>query len=228
MVVLILISIALLVWGFVSGFETSTHEVLPPTNALLTWAAIMIGIAIFCWIVVGLIVNVKNDPKSLVKMGIVLVGLVALCLVAAGLSLWLPREAAARRVSDLYRRYEPNPHLSVAFIEGFKVNDTLAVDVTTVTALDDEGWDTLRADFRIRQLPEHTQNKIDSGQDIVSVRIVLKSNPAFPMDTVDMENNVVVGISRLNRVVSIFNTDTEKQIDAILHYNYEKNIQTNK
>lgn len=153
---------------------------------------------------------------------------VALCLVAAGLSLWLPREAAARRVSDLYRRYEPNPHLSVAFIEGFKVNDTLAVDVTTVTALDDEGWDTLRADFRIRQLPEHTQNKIDSGQDIVSVRIVLKSNPAFPMDTVDMENNVVVGISRLNRVVSIFNTDTEKQIDAILHYNYEKNIQTNK
>jgi uncharacterized membrane protein len=82
MVVLILISIALLVWGFVSGFETSTHEVLPPTNALLTWAAIMIGIAIFCWIVVGLIVNVKNDPKSLVKMGIVLVGLVALCLVA--------------------------------------------------------------------------------------------------------------------------------------------------
>ena len=153
---------------------------------------------------------------------------VALCLVAAGLSLWLPREAAARRVSDLYRRSEPNPHLSVAFIEGFKVNDTLAVDVTTVTALDDEGWDTLRADFRIRQLPEHTQNKIDSGQDIVSVRIVLKSNPAFPMDTVDMENNVVVGISRLNRVVSIFNTDTEKQIDAILHYNYEKNIQTNK
>ncbi len=152
---------------------------------------------------------------------------VALCLVAAGLSLWLPREAAARRVSDLYRRYEPNPHLSVAFIEGFKVNDTLAVDVTTVTALDDEGWDTLRADFRIRQLPKHTQNKIDSGQDIVSVRIVLKSNPAFPMDTVDMENNVVVGISRLNRVVSIFNTDTEKQIDAILHYNYEKNIQTN-
>ena len=153
---------------------------------------------------------------------------VALCLVAAGLSLWLPREAAARRVSDLYRRYEPNPHLSVAFIEGFKVNDTLAVDVTSVTALDDEGWDTLRADFRIRQLPEHTQNKIDSGQDIVSVRIVLKSNPAFPMDTIDMENNVVVGISRLNRVVSIFNTDTEKQIDAILHYNYEKNIQTNK
>lgn len=156
---------------------------------------------------------------------VLLLSLLAVAGVAAWR--WWPRTTPPERVSDLYRRYEPNPHLSVAFIEGFKVNDTLAVDVTTVTALDDEGWDTLRADFRIRQLPEHTQNKIDSGQDIVSVRIVLKSNPAFPMDTVDMENNVVVGISRLNRVVSIFNTDTEKQIDAILHYNYEKNIQTN-
>ena len=156
---------------------------------------------------------------------VLLLSLLAVAGVAAWR--WWPRTTPPERVSDLYRRYEPNPHLSVAFIEGFKVNDTLAVDVTTVTALDDEGWDTLRADFRIRQLPEHTQNKIDNGQDIVSVRIVLKSNPAFPMDTVDMENNVVVGISRLNRVVSIFNTDTEKQIDAILHYNYEKNIQTN-
>ena len=64
MVVLILVSVALLVWGFVSGFETSTHEALPPTNALLTWAAIMIGIALFCWIVVGLIVSVMNDPNS--------------------------------------------------------------------------------------------------------------------------------------------------------------------
>ena len=82
MVVLILISIALLVWGFVSGFETSTHEVLPPTNALLTWAGIMIGIALFCWIVVGLIVSIMNDPKSLVKMGIALVAIAALCLVA--------------------------------------------------------------------------------------------------------------------------------------------------
>ena len=57
MVLLILVSVALLVWGFVAGFETSTHEALPPTNALLTWAAIMIGVALFCWIVVGLIVS---------------------------------------------------------------------------------------------------------------------------------------------------------------------------
>jgi len=82
MVVLILISVAILVWGFSAGFATPDKVALPATNVLLTWAAIMIGIALFCWIVIGLIVSVKNDPKSIVKMGIVLVGIAAVCLVA--------------------------------------------------------------------------------------------------------------------------------------------------
>ena len=81
LVVLILISVAILVWGFVSGFNNGS-EALPATNTLLTWAAIMIGVALFCWIVIGLIISVINDPKSLIKMGIVLVGVVAVALVA--------------------------------------------------------------------------------------------------------------------------------------------------
>ena len=81
LVVLILISVAILVWGFVAGFADG-NVALPPTNVLLTWAAIMIGIALFCWVVIGLIISVKNDPKSLLKMGLVLVGVVAVALVA--------------------------------------------------------------------------------------------------------------------------------------------------
>ena len=152
---------------------------------------------------------------------------VALCLVAAGLSLWLPREAAARRVSDLYRRYEPNPHLSVAFIEGFKVNDTLAVDVTTVTALDDEGWDTLRADFRIPELPPLFQQKIEDGKDMLSMRFVSKTDPSHTMDSVDMLNNNVIAISRLKRTICIFYTSTIAEQQSVYFNQLEKNI-TNK
>ena len=152
---------------------------------------------------------------------------VALCLVAAGLSLWLPREAAARRVSDLYRRYEPNPHLSVAFIEGFKVNDTLAVDVTTVTALDDEGWDTLRTDFRIPELPPLFQQKIEDGKDMLSLRFVSKTDPSHTMDSVDMLNNNVIAISRLKRTICIFYTSTIAEQQCIYYNQLEKNI-TNK
>ena len=79
MVALILISIAILVWGFATGFETNDAKA---TDVLLNWAYIMLGLALLAWIVIGLIVSVKNDPKSLVKMGIALVGIVALCAVA--------------------------------------------------------------------------------------------------------------------------------------------------
>ena len=47
MVVLILISVAMLVWGFSAGFANGS-EALPATNVLLTWAAIMICVALFC------------------------------------------------------------------------------------------------------------------------------------------------------------------------------------
>ena len=79
LVVLILISVALLVFGFVKGFETNDAKAV---DALLGWAYIMIGLALFAWIVIGLVISILNDPKSLIKMGVVLVGIAAVCLVA--------------------------------------------------------------------------------------------------------------------------------------------------
>ena len=149
---------------------------------------------------------------------VLLLSLLAVAGVAAWR--WWPRTTPPERVSDLYRRYEPNPHLSVAFIEGFKVNDTLAVDVTTVTALDDEGWDILRADFRIPELPDHIQKRIEEGKDLTGVRLVPKSDPTLPMDTVDITRNNVLGVSILKRTIAIFNTETESQIDATMNYNF--------
>ena len=132
---------------------------------------------------------------------------VALCLVAAGLSLWLPREAAARRVSDLYRRYEPNPHLSVAFIEGFKVNDTLSVDVTTVTALDDEGWDTLRADYETFPLTDLGKANLEKGIESLMV-----------WEEHEDDRKAVYVMSYLKKMVYEFYVDNEEQLDNIYLY----------
>lgn len=79
LVVLILISVALLVMGFIKGFETNDAKAV---DALLNWAYIMIGLALCAWIVIGLIISVKNDPKSILKMGLVLIGIAAVCFVA--------------------------------------------------------------------------------------------------------------------------------------------------
>ena len=79
MLVLILVSVALLVWGFVVGFEANDAKAV---DALLTWAYIMIGIALVAVVLVGLFISVKNNPKTLVKLGIGLVAVAAVCFVA--------------------------------------------------------------------------------------------------------------------------------------------------
>ena len=76
MIVLILVSVALLIWGF------SRHFAGGAVDVLLRWTYIMLGLALFSVIVVGLIVSVKNNPKSLIKLGIILAGVALICLIA--------------------------------------------------------------------------------------------------------------------------------------------------
>jgi len=92
LVALILISVAILVWGFAVGFETNDAKAV---DVLLNWAYIMLGLALCAWIIIGLIVSVKNDPKSLVKMGVALVGVVAVVAVAYLLAKGNPVPGAA-------------------------------------------------------------------------------------------------------------------------------------
>ena len=121
---------------------------------------------------------------------------------------------------DLYRRYKDNPHLAVTFLRNFPLNDTLRVDVTTVSALDDEGWDTLRTAFNIQPLSDFLQSKITEGEDIITVFFAPKDNPTLPMDTADLLNNNIVGISQLKQTVCIFDTESEAQQDACLNYSF--------
>lgn len=94
MLVLILVSVGLLVWGFIVGFESNNGQAV---ETLLYWTYAILGIAAFCWVVLGLIINTKNDPKSLLKLGIVCLGVAALVVVAYFLASGSPavgREAA--------------------------------------------------------------------------------------------------------------------------------------
>ena len=76
MVALIIISVGLLIWGFSQDFGGNAVDIL------LYWTYIMLGIAVASWVIIGLIVGAKNDPKSLVRIGIILVGAAVLCFIA--------------------------------------------------------------------------------------------------------------------------------------------------
>lgn len=145
---------------------------------------------------------------------------VAVCLVVAALVLLVkyhPRTVPIEECSQIYRDYADNPHIAVAFIKDFPVNDTLRVDVTTLQATDSLGWETLKNEFHIISLSDNIQRKIEQGIDRVSTRIVSKTDPTLPMDTSELLNNNVIAISRLHRTVSVFYIKAEAEIDAILY-----------
>ncbi len=77
--VLVIVSVALLIWGFLTGFEAKDGQAV---NVLLWWAYIILAIAIAAVVVFGLIISAKNDPKSLVRLGIGLAAIAAICFVA--------------------------------------------------------------------------------------------------------------------------------------------------
>jgi hypothetical protein len=83
--VLMILSICVLVWGSIKGFEANDGAA---TNVLLYWAYIVLGIALASVICIGLYVTAVTNPKGLIKIGIAVVAaavLFGLCyLLASG------------------------------------------------------------------------------------------------------------------------------------------------
>ena len=79
LVALWVVSVIVLVWGSLKGFEANDGAA---TNVLLYWAYIVLGIALASVICVGLYIRATTDPKSLVKIGIAVLGAAVLFGVA--------------------------------------------------------------------------------------------------------------------------------------------------
>ena len=79
---LMLISIAVVVWGTIVGYPKTVAADNGTVDPLLYWTYAMVGIALCAVILVGLYVTIKTDAKKIVKMGIILVGVIVVCLIA--------------------------------------------------------------------------------------------------------------------------------------------------
>jgi len=78
LVVLLVISVAVLVWGFLVGFESNGGQAV---DVLFYWAYAMVALALIAVVLVGLIIGFKNNPKSVLKL---LIGLVAVAYLLRG------------------------------------------------------------------------------------------------------------------------------------------------
>ncbi len=81
--VLMILSVAVLVWGSLTGFEANDGTA---TNVLLYWAYIVLGIALVSVICVGLYVTAVTNPKGLIRIGVAILAaavLFGICYVLA-------------------------------------------------------------------------------------------------------------------------------------------------
>lgn len=79
MIVLVIVSVVLVIWGSLAGFESNAGKMV---DVLLYWTYVMVGIALVAWIVFGTIKAAQNNPKSLIKGLIAIVGIAIICVVA--------------------------------------------------------------------------------------------------------------------------------------------------
>ena len=153
-------------------------------------------------------------PKQLILPSIIFLAIV---LVALAVRLW-PRTVPFDQCSDVYKRYAAVDGVVATFIKDYKVNDTVFVDVTLLEATDSVSWTTLKKDFEVPDPSPDFQQFIDSGEDLIYVKLIPKSTAS---DTIlNPYPNDVLAISPLNRTLTIFHIANAEEKHAVFHYNY--------
>ena len=121
--------------------------------------------------------------------------------------------------SELYRRYEHNPHIKASYLRNIHINDSVAVDVTMLQTADTIGWELLQKDFGITLPPPRALALMDSNA--VAVRLAPKEDYSRPIDKEVLANNDVLAIAMLRKQVCVFHVENENQIISLLHYQYQ-------
>ena len=149
------------------------------------------------------------------------------CLLLLGVGatvILMPQRVPYSQCSELYRRYAAVDGIDATFIRDYPVNDTLFVDVTLLQAKDSAGWDMLKRDFGIHDLPPAFQQLVDEGHDLVSTKKIPRQQDLSQQDTSGITYDVAA-ISRLMHAVSIFHTKDFDERRAVMEHNYIYNEQ---
>ena len=105
----------------------------------------------------------------------------------------------------LYRQYAGRQDLTAAQVNGFRLNDTVTVDVVIVVADDSTAWQGLKEEFDIRTSEGVTSwmGNIDHPQQ----RVKRSERPAWRAMAVHAD-----------RTIAFYRIDTEEQREALLDY----------
>lgn len=128
-----------------------------------------------------------------------------------GIVLLWPRTVPFEQCSEIYQKYANEEDIKASFIKDFKVNDTVFVDVTLLEAIDSTGWDILKKDFEVPNLPLELQQLVDSGKDLVFTKMI--SEPAA---------SHLLAISYLTKTLTVFHIENDAEKHAVKYHNFDK------
>lgn len=137
----------------------------------------------------------------------------------AAVILW-PRTVPLQECSEIYQKYAKQPEIKASFIQDYKINDTVSVNVTLLQSIDSTGWATLLKDFNIAELNSEIRQIINNGDDMVFTSQVSKYDYSHIIKgySPDVE---LLAVSYLMKSVCIFHVNNEDEIHAVLFYNLD-------
>lgn len=111
--------------------------------------------------------------------------------------------------SELYKRYASREDLTVAQVNGFKLNETVRVNVVLVVADNEAAWNRLKEELDIR-----------GDEGVNSWLGDLKQ----PVKRVKWNGKTLLRViaSHARRTIGFYRIDNEEQYDALLDYQINK------
>ncbi len=111
--------------------------------------------------------------------------------------------------SELYKRYASREDLTVAQVNGFKLNETVRVNVVLVVADNEAVWNRLKEELDIR------------GEEGVNSWL---GDLKQPVKRVKWNGKTLLRViaSHARRTIGFYRIDNEEQYDALLDYQLNK------
>ncbi len=116
------------------------------------------------------------------------------------------RHGQTAQVEDaLYQRYASRQELNVAQVQGFRLNDSVKIDVVLMVADDEASWQQLKEEFDIRGNEGSVSWLGDPGDP--EERVAWKGEPVL---------RVVASHDR--HAIGFYRLENEEQYDALIDY----------
>lgn len=121
-------------------------------------------------------------------------------------------------VSETYSHYVDNTDVEATFVRDFRVNDSVAVDVTLLRAKNDKMWMELKSRFcniNIDEVPEQYRDLVLNG-DGICVNKYPANRPDLPVtDTTTADIELALADKR-KKTVYVFHAGTMERASIIL------------